>query len=410
MDRGLWRDAAGLRMAAQRTGDSWWVRVTDLPSMGAANISFHPTEELIEPGYGEGERTSVVSGCIRYDNGMLDTPFYHIEWNEKGALTAIYDKRSRRNVLAPGAEGNVLQVFEDKPKGRHEAWDIDIFYSQKMRIVNELVSVRPVESGPLRFVVRFHWKYGHSVILQDMIVYADIPRIDFHTQADWHERRQLLKVAFPVDIRATEATYDVQFGNVKRPTHWNTSWDYARFETVGHQWADLSEHGYGVSLLNDCKYGYDIKDNVMRLSLIKSAMVPDEQADVGPHEFTYSLLAHRGDWRTAGTVKEAWALNNPIAAVPGELAKPASSLFSIDADHVMIDAVKKAEESDAVIIRLHEYMGARGTITITSDFEISAWQETDLLERSIGDLSTEGKIRLEIRPYEIKTVAIVIVK
>jgi alpha-mannosidase len=123
-----------------------------------------------------------------------------------------------------------------------------------------------------------------------MILYAENPSIDFKTDIYWHERNQLLKVAFPVDIRATEATYDIQYGNEKLPTHWNTSWDYTRFESVGQQWADLSERGYGVSLLNDCKYGHDIKDNVIRLTLLKSATYPDVEADQGEHVFTYSLL------------------------------------------------------------------------------------------------------------------------
>jgi len=321
-------------------------------------------------------------------------------------LTRLYDKRAERDVLAPGALGNVLQVFEDRPKNRHEAWDIDIFYREKMACVNDLQSVEPVESGPLRFVVRFAWKYNRSVIKQDMIVYSQSARIDFKTWVDWHERRKLLKVAFPVDIRATEATYDIQFGNVRRPTHWNTSWDYARFETVGHQWADLSEGGYGVSLLNDCKYGYDIKDNVMRLSLIKSAMVPDEQADQGEHRFTYSLYPHEGDWRVAGTVKEAWSLNLPVAAVKGEPHRPDVSLIYADADHVMIDAVKKAEDTGDVIVRIHEYMGARGKVTLRSDFPVDAWRETDLLERPLGPWSNEGEMTLTFRPYEIKTLAV----
>lgn len=395
MERGIWRDADGARLAAQRSEDGWLVAVRGLPSMGLASIAFQATEDGAEE-----------AGRFQYADGVLETPLYRIRWNGHGALADIYDKRAERGVLAPGACGNELQVFEDKPKGRHEAWDIDIFYTQKKRVVSELVSVRLSESGPLRAVVRFHWTYGRSEIRQELIAYADSPRIDFRTQVDWQERRQLLKVAFPVDIRATEATYDVQFGNVRRPTHWNTSWDYARFETVGHQWADLSEHGYGVSLLNDCKYGYDIKDNVMRLSLIKSATVPDAQADQGLHEFTYSLMPHAGDWRAAGTVKEAWALNSPLAALPGEPDRPSLSMFRLDHDGVMIDAVKKAEQGDEVVIRLHEYRGARGAVAITSDFEIVSWQETDLLERPTGSRSTESVIRLEMKPYEIKTVAV----
>ena len=164
---------------------------------------------------------------------------------------------------------------------------------------------------------RFTWAYLDSTIIQELTVYRDSRRIDFVTRVDWQERQQLLKAAFHVGVRATEATYDIQYGNVKRPTHWNTSWDYARFETVGHQWADLSERNYGVSLLNDCKYGYDIKDHVMRLSLLKSAIYPDPEADRGQHEFTYSLLPHKGDWLDGGTAGEAWSLNHPLQAYKG---------------------------------------------------------------------------------------------
>src|SRR5699024_10112953 len=146
-----------------------------------------------------------------------------------------------------------------------------------------LSKVDLIESNKLRKIVRFEWVYKKSTISQNMILYANNPRIDFETFINWHEKNQLLTIAFPVYVRSTDATYDIQFGNVKRPTHWNTSWDYARFESVGHQWADLSERGYGVSLLNDCKYGYDIKDNTMRLSLLKSSTFPDYEQDQGEH-------------------------------------------------------------------------------------------------------------------------------
>lgn len=225
---------------------------------------------------------------------------------------------------------------------------------------------------------------------------------------DWHEQRQLLKVAFPVDIRATGATYDTQFGNVKRPTHWNTSWDYARFETVGHQWADLSERGYGVSLMNDCKYGYDIKDHLMRLTLIKSALVPDPTADQGEHIFCYSLYPHQGDWFAGQTVKEAWHLNSPLTAMPGRPVKDAGSLLSLNANHVCIDAVKPAEDGEGVIVRLHEFGGARGPLKLASDWSEFRWQETDMLENlHPGEgLSGHSSIQCDIGPYEIKTFRI----
>ena len=151
-----------------------------------------------------------------------------------------------------------------------------------------------LESGPSRVVLAFEWQFLQSTIKQQMIVYANRRRIDFKTEVDWHEHQILLKAAFPVDVRSTKATYEIQFGNVERPTHWNTSWDYAKFETVAHKWVDLSQRDFGVSLLNDCKYGHDVKDNVMRLTLLKSGIEPDPNADHGHHEFIYSLLPHAG--------------------------------------------------------------------------------------------------------------------
>jgi alpha-mannosidase len=331
----------------------------------------------------------------------LETPFYELEWNEAGQFTRIYDRQLGREVLSPGACGNLLQVFEDKPM-QFDAWNIDLFYQEKSRTVTELRSVRLQEAGPLRAVVAFEWGYMDSVIRQELIVYAGSRRMDFRTAVDWREQHQLLKAAFPVDIRTTEATYDVQFGNVKRPTHWNTSWDYARFENVGHQWVDLSERGYGVSLLNDCKYGYDVKENVLRISLIKSATYPDPQADQGEHQFTYSLLPHQGDWLSGDTVREAWDLNCPMVGAAGLPEGEAGSFISLSADHVWIDAVKAAEDGTGIILRLHEFAGRRGQVAVHTACELASWQETDLMERPEGEMQT-GLIQFHIKPYEIKT-------
>ncbi|OXM83317.1 alpha-mannosidase [Paenibacillus rigui] len=401
MEQGVWTDLEGRVLQAQRTADAWYVAVKNMPAMGYTTVRLSSTAAE------QAMAASVPSQPFRLTENGLTTPLYEIEWNAKGQLTRLYDLAARREVLAEDARANVLQVFEDKPKGRHEAWDIDIFYQEKMREIDGLTSLEVTEIGPVRAVVRMEWRYSKSTIVQNLIVYADQRRIDFETKVDWHEQRQLLKAAFPVQIHAAEATYDIQFGNVKRPTHWNTSWDYARFESVGHQWADLSERNYGVSLMNDCKYGYDIKDNVMRLSLIKSAMVPDPQADQGEHEFTYALYPHEGDWLQGGTVASAWALNNPVQARSGGTEKQAFSLCTLSADHVMIDAVKKAEDRHAVIVRLHEFAGMRGTVTLTSGTRVAGWQETDLMERPIGELREEGTVSFEISPYEIKSILLV---
>lgn len=395
----VWTDAGGKRLSAQRASDHWLVEVTDVPVMGSMVIratSVRASTENME-----------LSVPFIWQDSTLTTPFYILEWNAAGQLSRIFDRREDREVLAPGECGNILQVFEDKPK-MYDAWDIDLYYQEKMRVISDLRSVKLLECGSLEAVLEFTWKYMDSSIIQKVKVYVGSARIDFETLVDWHEQHQLLKVAFPVAVRATEATYDIQFGNVKRPTHWNTSWDYARFESVGHQWADLSERGYGVSLLNDCKYGYDIKDHTMRLSLIKSATNPDRLADQGEHRFTYALLPHVGDWSTARTVQDAWALNNPLRAVEGAYAAGnGKSLITSDASNIAIDAVKMAEDGSGCIVRLHEYTGTRCSVNLRSDYSIVSWQAYDLMERPLVTEAVNGPVvRLDFKPYEINTVHI----
>ncbi|KRE49727.1 alpha-mannosidase [Paenibacillus sp. Soil724D2] len=393
-----WHDASDRPLEAQLVGGNWWVNVERISPMGFAVI--HRKESVDQP-----VQAIAENKFKKLDHGFI-TPYYEIEWNDYGQFIRLYDRIERREILAAGETGNRFEVFEDKPKGRHEAWDIDIFYTEKKQEVNLLTRVEVTNNGPLAAVVRFEWAYMDSTVVQDMVLYAYNRRIDFQTHVNWNEQRKLLKVAFPLRIRATEATYDIQFGNVKRPTHWNTSWDYARFETVGHQWADLSERGYGVSLMNDCKYGYDVKDHVMRLTLIKSAMVPDPTADQGEHEFTYSLFPHASDWYDGGTVQSAWSLNNPLSFAPGKPAEDSFSLFRLSSEHVMIDSVKKAEDHDAIILRIHEFAGISGQTKISSDARFKSWQECDLLERPLGDCQYESLIDVLLNPYEIRTFII----
>ncbi|MCM3749801.1 alpha-mannosidase [Paenibacillus pasadenensis] len=395
-ENSVWSGSGGQPLAAQRLQDGdWLVSVEEIPSLGVSSVQYRAGNAAVE----------AASVPFEQEGSTLRTPHYEIQWNESGQLTRIYDLDHGRNVLAPDARGNVLQVFEDKPM-HFDAWDIDIFYQEKMKEVSELVSVELAEAGPLSASVAFKWRYAKSVITQYMTVYADSRRIDFRTEIDWQEHQQLLKVAFPVDVRSTEATYDIQFGNVKRPTHWNTSWDWARFESVGHQWADLSERGYGVSLLNDCKYGYDIKDNVIRLSLLKSAISPDPDADIGAHEFTYSLFPHEGDWYAAGTVNEAWQLNNPLTSRKGAPLKDGFSLFRFSAPNVMADAVKKAEDGESIVLRVHEFAGLRSSVKLGSDLKLASVQECNMMENPTGEVLDAANVEFELKPYEVKTFLI----
>ncbi|RED58571.1 alpha-mannosidase [Cohnella lupini] len=389
-----WLDAEGNALLSQYADGLWTVAASKVPSLGLTSIRYQAASA-------PSPSSLPATTPFHMEGRALKTPHYEIEWNEAGQLSRVFDLDNGRDVLASQARGNVLQVFEDKPLN-FEAWDIDIFYQEKMREITDLVSAELVETGPLVAAIEFKWRYAKSVITQRMTVYAGSRRIDFRTHIDWREHQQLLKVAFPVDVRSTEATYDIQFGNVKRPTHWNTSWDWARFETVGHQWADLSERGYGVSLLNDCKYGYDVKDNVLRLSLLKSAINPDPDADIGEHEFVYALFPHKGDWYAGDTVQEAWSLNNPLSSYPGAPVKDSFSLFRLSVSNVMVDAVKKAEDGDHLVLRVHEFAGVRSMVGLSSDLAIDSLRECDLMERPIGAaLSCDEKF--ELKPYEIKT-------
>ena len=253
-------DAQGNALRAQRAGDGYWVEVA-LPPMAAATVRFAAASSAPESPF-----------TVDMEARTIATPHYQAAWDENGRIVRLFDRDNGREVIPAGERANVLEIYEDKPLN-FDNWDVDIFHLFKHEDVALSRAPELTECGALRAVIRFAYAYRSATFVQDVIFYADSRRIDFATQAEWHEDHRLLKAAFPVDIRATKATYDIQFGHVERPTHFNTSWDYARFEVVAHKWADLSEEGYGVSLLNDCKYGHSVKDNVMRITLLKSCLL-----------------------------------------------------------------------------------------------------------------------------------------
>ncbi|MBR6766350.1 MAG: alpha-mannosidase [Clostridia bacterium] len=381
--------ADGKAIAAQKTDNGYWVSVS-LPALSMATVRFVPgkTAEAAAP------------FCIDLDKRVITTPFYRIGWNENGSLTDIYDIENRRQVLPEGACANVLEVFEDKPLA-HENWDVDIYHLFKSETAKLSKAPVIVENGALRAVIRFEYAYRQSAFVQDMILYADSRRIDFKTEAEWHESRRLLKAAFPADVRATRATYDIQYGHVERPTHFNTSWDYARFEVVAHKWADLSDNGYGVSILNNCKYGHSVHGNVMRITLLKAGKYPDTQADMGHHAFTYALLPHTGSVANGNTIEESVNLNLPVRVVKNACAD-SFSMFTKDAN-IVIDAVKQAEDGDGLIVRFHECRGARCETELVPGFKALSFTPSNLLEEPVGETVSEETLRTTLRPFEIQT-------
>ena len=389
-EEGSFTDGSGRKLEAQKTERGYEVQVETEP-FAAIPVIFKPGEK----------KAAVPNTASSFDGSSIETPRYSIAWNEEGQLTRIYDKRMERSVLKEGQLGNVLEVYEDKPIN-FDAWDIDIFYTQKMERAKLAKAPELVENGSLKAVVRFVFRYHKSVIQQDMTVFRDSGNIDFVTRVDWQETHRLLKAAFYTDIRSVKASYDIQFGHVERPTHWNTSWDWARFEVCGHKWADLSETGYGVSLLNNCKYGYSIKDQAIKLSLLKSAVYPDTEADKGTHEFTYSLYPHEGSVTEGGTIEAASRLNLPAQAVPGQFADQ-RKIVKVSTDRVQIDAVKKAEDEDCLIVRLHECRGGRGKVKLSSEFPVKKLVSCNLLEHGCGEAVEGAEAVFPITPFEIKT-------
>jgi alpha-mannosidase len=350
-------------------------------------------------------RTSTHGGKVTLDNGIL-----RVDVDTNGQLAAIFDHRAGRQVLAPGKPGNVLQLHRDYPNN-WDAWDIDIFTAETCEEIRAVESLEVLEDHPLRATVRVVRRFGNSTLTQAICLSAGSPRLDFLTEVDWQESRKLLKAAFPVNVHSMRAAYETQFGHVERPTHYNTSWDLARFEVCAHRWADLAEGDYGVALLNDCKYGYDIAGHTMRLSLLRAPGAPDPAADRGRHEFTYSLLPHPGDFQAGGVVAAANALNYPLQLV--EVASQSGSLperetfFSVDQPGVVIEAIKKAEKENAVIVRLYEAHNCHCRVTFRTTLSDPSIATADLMEHTLKPLEChDSAVVLEIAPFEIVTLKI----
>jgi len=314
----------------------------------------------------------------------------------------------------PGAIANQFQAFEDIPLS-WDAWDVDIFYDDKMWLAEPADSIRVIEANTLRATLQIKRRILNSDYVLQISLRHNSPRLDFKTTIQWRERKILLKVAFPVDILSPTATYEIQWGNVERPTHRNTSWDWARFETAAQKWVDLSEGDYGVSLLNDCKYGHDIRDNNMRLTLLRGSTAPDPDADLGEHHFTYSLFSHTGGWDER-TIAEAYALNDPILVYRANVeptetraaARVARSFIAVDQPNIVIETIKKAGDGRGVIVRIYESQRKRGTFNLTTNFPLAQAWRTNILEENQEKISVDRLgLKYVIKPYQIVTLRLV---
>lgn len=341
---------------------------------------------------------------------QIENSHFDIRLNDKGQFTSIFDKAANRELLQAGACANVLMSYEDKPHN-YDAWDLNNYYTEKSWEIDDVQSIEVAENGCIRSCLKIRRNYLDSVIVQRIYVYHDSGRIDIKNEIDWNEKQIFVKALFPVDIHANEATYDIQYGNVRRATHRNTSWDFAKFEVCYHKWLDLSEDDYGVSFLNDCKYGCSVHNGVVGLSLLKSAIYPNPAADKEHHEFTYSIYPHTGDWKKAATVQKAYQLNNPLTAEvkenEGGTLAAEYSFVRCDQPNVMIEVVKQAESGAGIVIRLYECYNRRTDAVLTFAQNVKSAYECDLLENDSHSVALEGShMAFRIMPYEIKTFRI----
>lgn len=334
-----------------------------------------------------------------------ETEHYRLEFNAMGEITRWLDKDADRELVLPGFKANELQLFDDRPLS-WDAWDIDPRFEEQRAGEVKLIRKVLAAKGKTADVLSFQWELGKSVISQDIVLYHHHKRVDFKTRVQWHEDHKLLKVAFPFDIVAAKASYEIPFGALERPTHNNTSWEQAQYEVCGHRWADLSESNYGISLLNDCKYGYDIKGSMMRLSLLRAPKWPDVTADQGEHEFTYSVYPHEQDWRNAHVVRMAAELNHPVTLAKGdtntERLTTTQSFLDFNARHVMLDTIKPAHHGEGTILRFYESAGGREKVTVSLPSPSVKACFINLLEEVQEEIPViDGKIVLDFKPYQI---------
>ena len=340
----------------------------------------------------------------KVDRSRLENERLRIVFNDDGSICSCVDKERRREVLAPGAAGNVLAVYRDPG----DAWDIPMDYRERAPERFVLEAVEAVEDGP-RAALRHTYRFGDSVLHQEVAVFAGSRRVDFVTSVDWHEKERMLRTSFPVDIAAREATCDIQFGSIRRPTHCDSPADRAKFEVCAHQWVDLSDRGYGVALLNDCKYGHHLRGNILDLNLLRSPGYPDPTADRGQHRFTYSLYPHAGDHVAGGVARAGFELNvplRPLTGAPGVGPLPAAaSWLAPEAANVVVAAVKEAESGRGLIVRLYEAAGAFTSTVLHCGFALAAAEATDLIEENPLPVELAGRdLRLDLRPFEILTL------
>jgi len=420
--------STGVPARAGQPADGWApVNSIGFPRREVARLPDGKLAFVDAPSYGIGTLVSALDSARVTQTAKritLGNRFLKAVFSTAGALLSLLDMRGGREALSGPA--NLLELYEDIPTCA-DAWDVDPFHLETGRPCQPAEHCKVfTEAQGLRAGIVFERRVGEkSRLSQRVQLDAGARRLEFHNEVDWQESKKFLKAAFPVNARAMNATYEMQFGCVERPTHYNTPYDLARFEVLGHKWADLSEPGFGVALLTDCKYGFSTFGNTMRISLLRATTSPDPVADRGKHVFAYAIMPHGGGWREGGVVAEAYRFNVPLLFAPCSTSVPARgvgstgvpardplpsregvggglSFFSVDQPNVVLDTVKKAEDSDAIVLRLYEAHGARGVARVKCALPFKRAVFCNLLEEEGAAAKTrDGKIEVPYLPFQI---------
>lgn len=344
---------------------------------------------------------------------FLENDLVKIVFSEEGTVVQLLDKAAGRELLPSGQEGNVLNLYPDELTH----WDIEKDYLQKQPERARLLEMKKTVEGLCQ---KMHLTYAigeNSRIYQTAVMTAGSGRVDFETRVDWQEEYRMLRTAWPVDVVAQEARCDIQFGHIGRPLHRNTSWDEAKFEVCAHKWADISDHGGGLALLNNCKYGYKVWDGILDLCLLRSQNCPCEQGDIGIHEFTYGVYPHQGDVWEGGVVRQGYLLNYPLhmrelsaASSAGKQGGDKSFRFvEMDSSSVVLETVKRAEDEDGYILRFYETAGGRAETEIKlNGYEaagiVNLLEETETESPDFEKTANGAKIRFHA--FEIQSLRI----
>ncbi|XP_008061911.1 alpha-mannosidase 2C1 isoform X4 [Carlito syrichta] len=394
-----------------KPGGAHSLALVTVPSMGYAPV---PTPTSLQPLLPQ-QPVFVVQetdGSVTLDNGII-----RVRLDPTGRLTSLVLVDSGREALAEGSVGNQFVLFDDVPL-YWDAWDVmDYHLETRKPVLGQAGTLAVGTEGGLRGSVWFLLQISpNSRLSQEVVLDIGCPYVRFHTEVHWHEAHKFLKVEFPAQVRSSQATYEIQFGHLQRPTHHNTSWDWARFEVWAHRWVDLSEHGFGLALLNDCKYGASVRDNVLSLSLLRAPKAPDATADMGRHEFTYALMPHKGSFQDAGVIRAAYSLNFPLLALPAPGPAPATSwsAFSVSTPAVVLETVKQAEsspQSRTLVLRLYEAHGSHTDCWLHTSLPLQEATLCDLLERRdpAGHVPLrDNRLKLTFSPFQVRSLLLVL--